>query len=256
MIEEMQSLHEGYLGWLRSETEFRELDDWVEITTPFLDRHNDRLQIYARREKGGYLLTDDGYVLEDLEQSGCDVRSSGRRQAILSLTLNGFGVSEVDNALRVNASADDFGQRKHDLVQAMLAVNDIFYVVQPAASTGLFHEDVAGWFDAAKVRYTPNVKFTGVSGYDHLFGFVIPKSDEMPERIVRSFNYPTRTSAQSMAFSWVDTKDARPAEAQAYAILNDAARAVSGDLLDAMRRYDVRPVRWSEREGALAELAA
>jgi hypothetical protein len=29
------------------------------ITTPYLDRHNDTLQIYARSENGALVLTDD-----------------------------------------------------------------------------------------------------------------------------------------------------------------------------------------------------
>ena len=161
MIDEVQALLEEYWTWLRSKTTLREINDWIEITTPYLDRHNDRLQIYAKRQGDRYLLTDDGYILEDLEQSGCEIKG-GRRQALLEMTLNGFGVREIENELRVYASQDDFALRKHNLVQAMLAVNDIFYVVQPASVTNLFYEDVVSWFEASEVRYTPNVKFTGI----------------------------------------------------------------------------------------------
>jgi len=52
-----------YVAWLKDKTSLRQLEDWIEITTPYLDRHNDHLQIYAKRLNGGYLLTDDGYVL-------------------------------------------------------------------------------------------------------------------------------------------------------------------------------------------------
>ena len=48
----------------------------------------------------------------------------------------------------------------------------------------LFYEDVVAWLDLHDVRYTPKVKFTGKTGYDHLFDFVIPKSRRQPERIV------------------------------------------------------------------------
>ena len=255
MIDEVQALLEEYWTWLRSKTTLREINDWIEITTPYLDRHNDRLQIYAKRQGDRYLLTDDGYILEDLEQSGCEIKG-GRRQALLEMTLNGFGVREIENELRVYASQDDFALRKHNLVQAMLAVNDIFYVVQPASVTNLFYEDVVSWFEASEVRYTPNVKFTGISGYDHVFEFVIPKSSERPERIVRSINRPSRDRAQSMAFSWIDTKDARPFESRAYAILNDSTANIPAGVLDAMRNYEVHPVRWSERESAVLEFAA
>ena len=51
------------LGWLRDNTILRQMEDWVEITTPYVDRHNDRLQIYAKRQQEGYVLTDDGTFL-------------------------------------------------------------------------------------------------------------------------------------------------------------------------------------------------
>ncbi len=37
---------------------------------------------------------------------------------------------------------------------------------------------VVTWLDVHDVRYTPKVKFTGKTGFDHLFDFVIPKSVE------------------------------------------------------------------------------
>ena len=255
MTEEIQALLDQYWEWLRDKTTLRQVNGWVEITTPYLDRHNDRLQIYAIRRDGGYLLADGGYVLDDLEQSGCRI-DGGRREALLAMTLNGFGVRRAENQLQVNATKSNFALRKHNLLQAMLAVNDMFYVAPPAVAN-LFYEDVIEWLDASNVRYTPNVKFTGASGYDHLFPFVIPKSNAQPERILRPINRPNRERAQAMAFSWIDTRDVRPSESRAYAILNDsAAGSVSAAVLDAMRSYEVNPILWSEREKSLPELAA
>ena len=58
MINEIQSLVDEYTRWLKEKTLIRRVDEWVEITTPYLDRHNDYLQIYARRRNGDYVLTD------------------------------------------------------------------------------------------------------------------------------------------------------------------------------------------------------
>ena len=134
MIGEVQSLLDQYWSWLREETRLREIEKWIEITTPYLDRHNDNLQIYVSRSDEGLLLTDDGYVLEDLEQSGCKL-DTDKRQALLKMTLNGFGVRIQENgkALEVVASTHDFALRKHNLVQAMLAVSDLFYLASPSS---------------------------------------------------------------------------------------------------------------------------
>ena len=254
MISDVQSLLEQYWVWLRDKTTLREVGDWVEITTPYIDRHNDRLQIYAQRQNGAYVLTDDGYTLADLEQSGCHI-DSPKRQALLKMTLNGFGVQIRERALEVHASPDNFALRKHNLVQAMLSVNDLFYLASPVVAS-LFYEDVVAWLDLSEIRYTPKVSFTGKSGYPHLFDFVIPRSKQQPERVLRAISRPSRDTAQAMAFSWIDTKEVRSSESRAYAVLNDSEHAISESVLDAMRNYDVRPVLWSGREQVRQELAA
>ena len=256
MIDEVQSLLDRYWKWLRDETALREVGDWVEITTPYLDRHNDCPQIYAEHRNGGFVLTDDGYTVDDLEQFGCALNTP-RRQELLRTTLNGFGVqfSNVTKALEVRASVDNFALRKHNLVQAMLAVNDLFYL-ESATVASLFYEDVVTWLEACEIRYTPKVRFAGKSGYDHQFDFVIPKSRHRPERVLRAITRPSRNTAQMMTFAWVDTRGVRSPDAQAYAILNDSDRPISQSVLDAIRNYDVRPVTWSDREEAREELAA
>ncbi len=254
MIDEIQKLIQDYASWLRDKTSLRQVDEWVEITTPYLDRHNDYMQIYARKANGGYLLTDDGHTIGDLEQSGCKLQSP-KRQELLKMTLNGFGVHMSDSALEVHASPDNFSLRKHNLVQAMLAVNDMFYLAVPMV-TSLFYEDVVAWLDLHEVRYTPKVTFTGKSGYDHLFDLVIPKSRRQPERILQAINRPSRDTAQALAFAWYDTKEVRPPDSKVYAILNDSEQTVSGAVLEALRNYEIHPVPWSKRQDVQEELAA
>lgn len=171
------------------------------------------------------------------------------------MTLNGFGVQLEEKALQVHASPDNFALRKHNLVQAMLAVNDMFFLAVPMVSS-LFYEDVIAWLDTHEIRFTPKVKFTGKTGYDHLFDFVIPKSRRQPERIIQAINRPSRDTAQSVVLSWVDTKEVRSPDSRAYALLNDSEQSVSSAVVDALRSYDVKPVPWSERESVREELAA
>jgi hypothetical protein len=254
MIEDIQMLLDAYHAWLKDKTVLRQIGPWAEITTPYLDRHNDYVQIYAKKNSAGYVLTDDGYTINDLEQSGCKLQSP-KRQELLKMTLNGFGVQLQGNALEVHASPDNFALRKHNLVQAMLAVNDMFYLAAPMVAS-LFYEDVVAWLDVYDIRYTPKVKFTGKTGYDHLFDFVIPKSRRQPERIIQTINRPNRDTAQAVVLSWIDTKEIRSADSRAYALLNDSEQTLSPAVIDALWSYDVHPVPWSQRESVREELAA
>jgi len=254
MIDEIQKLLNNYHSWLRDKTSLRQVSDWVEITTPYVDRHNDYLQIYAQRRNGDLVLTDDGYIIKDLKLSGCELESKKRRD-LLQMTLNGFGIKLEEEALVVHASSDNFAARKHNLLQAMLAVNDLFYLAVPMVAS-LFLEDVTSWLDLRAIRYTPKVKFTGKTGYDHLFDFVIPKSRTQPERILQAINRPSRDTAQAVVLAWIDTREVRPPDSKAYAVLNDSEQKISSAVVDALHNYDVKPVPWSERESVGNELAA
>ncbi|MCH8956047.1 DUF1829 domain-containing protein [candidate division KSB1 bacterium] len=255
MMEEIEKLIHQYTLWLKDKTTLKQVgENWVQITTPHLDRHNDCLQIYARKKDGGFALTDDGYTIEDLLNSGCNL-DTPKRQELLKMTISGFGIQNRKNALEIHATRENFALKKHNLLQAMLAVNDLFFLAQPMISS-LFYEDVVEWLDTAEIRYTPKVKFTGKSGYDHMFDFVIPKSKVQPERILQTITRPSRDTAQALAFKWVDTKEVREPHSKAYAFLNDQEHAVAQGVIEALNNYDTIPVLWSERAGVRQELAA
>lgn len=99
----------------------REVGDWVKITTPYLDRHNDHIEVYIVKEPDGYLLTDDGQTLQDLEQCGFD---DPHGEKLPWDTINTLGVTIEDGEITIRATSGDFAIRKHDLIQAILAIND------------------------------------------------------------------------------------------------------------------------------------
>jgi len=253
MIEEIGSLLDAYSKWLRDKSQLKELESgYIEVTTPYLDRHNDYLQLYVQKEDEQYILTDAGEVITDLRLSGCELETP-KRQALLKSTLNGFGVQIEDDILSIRADRENFPIKKHNLVQAMLATNDLFFLAAPTVAS-LFLEDVTSWLISNEIRFTPNVKFTGKTGYDHLFDFVIPSSNTAPERLLRAISRPDKNMAKALAFAWVDTREVRSPESRFYAFLNDGDRAVSGSVVNALRNYQIHPIRWSERDSAREEL--
>ena len=222
IVAEIERLLHDYRNWLKDKTTLREVNEsWVEITTPYLDRHNDMLQIYARRENGGFVLSDDSYIINDLEASGCNL--TGKRQELLKMTLQGFGVKLNREAIEVHATSGNFPLRKHSLIQAMLAVNDLFYLAKPVVEN-LFFEDVLAWLDEKDIRYILKPKFPGISGYDQLFDFVIPKSRNQPERFLQAITRPTRETATLFIHAWNDTRPNRAGDSKACLLYtSDAA---------------------------------
>ena len=247
-------LVENYYAWLKERTQLKNLDTAVEITTPFLDRHNDYIQIYLLNSEGGLLLSDDGYTISDLELSGCNLNTR-KRMEILHTTLNVFGVSLVDGALQVKANETNFPSQKHNLLQAILAVNDLFYVAR-ANVQNFFSEDVSLWLDENNVRYVPDATFAGKSNFNHKFDFIIPRSKVAPERIIRAINNPSKEGAMNMAFAWIDTIEQRKGNSQAYALLNNTDKTIDKSISDALSNYGIISVPWTERTRYIEQFSA
>ena len=127
MIETIQDLVQDYHAWLKGNTELSQLENGcVIITTPFLDRHNDHVEVFVKRNGSGFLLTDGGETLTDLAMTGCEL-DSPERQSLLQMTLNGFGVRVDGDELQVQATSEQFPRRTHNLVQAILALGKLPY---------------------------------------------------------------------------------------------------------------------------------
>ncbi|RIV18828.1 DUF1829 domain-containing protein [Alicyclobacillaceae bacterium I2511] len=249
-------LQQMYLDWLKERVKYRDIHDAIEITTPLLDHHNDFMQIYVTKHGSSLRLSDAGYIMNDLDMSGIDIDSSLRRKEILQVILNRYGVSiSANDELFVDTSVEMFPQRKHMLLQAMMAVNDMFMTSRTNVSS-IFLEEVENFFIKNEVVYVQNINFTGRSGLTHSFDFVLPKMKSKPERVVQTFNNPTRQNAEVLLFAWNDTRGTRQADTQLYAILNDADRKVSPDVLSALGQYEVKDILWTKREKHLMDLIA
>ena len=246
-------LVDAYISWLRSNVSAESLEQGVtELTTPFLDRHNDYLQVYVERQGDIYLLSDDGYILGELKSIGVESRGS-RREQLLAELISGYGVTINGSELQTKASDSELGQRVHNMVQAMLSVDDMFVLAQPTVNN-IFVEDVAKFFDDRDIRYTPRAKFSGKSGLDHLVDFVVPKSRKSPERIVSVVNTPRRDRVSNLLFAVNDTRAVRGLDTIYYALVNDARQGVSAEILRALDEYSVKAQLWSRRELLVDEL--
>ena len=61
---DIQKMINDYTDWLNSGFTAVQVGEYYELTTPYLDRYNDHMQIYVKQESNGsYLLTDDGDII-------------------------------------------------------------------------------------------------------------------------------------------------------------------------------------------------
>lgn len=252
---ETKDLIDSYFDWLKSKTQCRSFGSFSEITTPFLDRHNDYLQIYMSSNEQEILLTDNGYTLSDLAMSGCSIDTE-KRKKILHRVLRGFGVSiNSQDELFITSSVKNFAQHKHSLIQAMLAVGDIFFTVNPSQQN-FFFEEVSDWFTSINARFSDRISFVGQSGLTNQFDFLIPKSDKEPERIIKTINSASLNNIKLVAFAWNDIQLTRQDDTMGLVIMNDYENPIPPEVTGALNHYGMIPISWSQKEEAKELLAA
>jgi len=252
MSNNCKNLIEQYINWLHEQISISEIDGICEITTPFLDRHNDFLQIYFIEDGESHILSDGGYILSDLKMSGFDINTE-KRSDILSTIIQGFGVKIEKSELIVRATNKDIAQKKHLLIQAMLAVNDLFVMAQPTVAS-LFLEDVEEFLNSKNIRFISKLSFIGKSGYSHYFDFAIPKSTKAPDRLIKAISSPNRNNISSLIFSWNDIRNNRPEDSKAIAFLNNKEKSVSAESINALSTYGIDSIYWSERQDKVTTL--
>jgi hypothetical protein len=100
----------------------RRIDEiWTEITTPYLDRHNDYLQIFVKQDDDGYVLTDDGWMIDEAAISG-HTEDFAEFSEYLEYMKELYGVEIEEEAITIKATAETFILSKHKLIQAMLDI--------------------------------------------------------------------------------------------------------------------------------------
>jgi len=238
---------EDYFTWLRAQASISRSAHWHLITMPFLDRHNDHLQIAVHPSGDSLLLSDLGRTLADLEDSGVNL-DTYRRRALLQEILNGCGVRlSEDRSLQVLAGPQSFPPSVHALLQAMQALDGLSCLA-PSVCVRLTAQHVCAWLNRHEIPHESPVRFQGASGFEHSFDVLVPGSEERPICILHVAGRPERRVAQQFAFAWHDVRKARPNGALAFAILDEPLTWVHPNVLDALERYDIRALYWSDRD--------
>ena len=237
---------ETYIKWIKKNSAERIIDGYTEITTPFLDPHNDAIQFYVRREGEVFVFTDDGYTINDLEMNGVKL-SAGKRKQLISDMANMMNVQIEGNEIKAVAPAPTLvPQTMHTMLQAILKFSDMLYSVSPRIKS-LFFEDVKDFFSDNEIRFSSSPMYAGQSGLPQRFDFVIPGFKQQPERMVTVINQPSKQSVQSAIFSWDDVRRIRKDESEGVLILNDKQKR-NLSLAEAAKNRGMHAYWWSDRE--------
>ncbi len=247
-------LKEQYIKWLEDEITLNKINEYLEITSPFLDRYNDYLQVYAKMDNDNeILLTDDAYTLNNLKMAGVDINSPRRKQ-LLDNFLNKYKVQLDNDALTIKTGVEDFPQKLLFLMQTMLNVDDMFMLSQNRVSS-IFLDDIKEFLDSREIFYSENVNFVGKSGFFYYYDYLIQRTKNKPERLCKVINNPNKQNFQSTMFMWNDTKETRNEDSKLIVFLNDENK-IDSSIIEGFKNYNVDTILWSEKDKKIDILSA
>lgn len=241
----------GYTDWLNSNFSAVKVGEFYELTTPYLDRYNDHIQIYVKQnENGSYFLTDDGYIIGNLISAGVPMlRSAKRRETLMRIARN-FGVTVNGNDLEIQATRSERPQRTHMLLQAMLTIDDMF-IAEPNNVKSFFTEDVGLYLDSHDIFYSRDFSLVGKTGSLYVYDYHMQRTRSKPERYCKAINKITESSRNLTLFNWIDTQEKRADNGELILFLNDD-KEINGSDLEALQTYNVHYILWSQRQNAEA----
>ncbi|MCL1994861.1 MAG: DUF1828 domain-containing protein [Defluviitaleaceae bacterium] len=123
----INKLIDEYARQLKQEITVTKFGEFYEVTIPYLDRFNDYLQIYVKQDTEGKItMTDDGYIIDNLNSSGVIFKEDSKLKNMLDKILHNFSLSLDNGAITTIVSANNFVQKKKSMLQAMLCIDGLF----------------------------------------------------------------------------------------------------------------------------------
>lgn len=245
---------DSYLRWLREHLHVSAAAEGaIVISTPFLDRHHDELEIFVEREGDRLLLSDDGYTLRDLRHAGIDLSKGARREHLVRILAN-HGVALEGDELQIRTDERGFAKHKHAMIQAMLAVDGLHVTARETVAK-FFKEDVEEFLRAQGAPIFPDANLPGRSGFEHHFDALLPRGLTHPDRVIKAVATLDTDRAKALCFAIDDARKVRSTPLEVLAYLDDREKKPTQEVLAALRQYQVKPILWSERTAHLAEIS-
>jgi len=244
---DIKKIIDDYGNWIKSEITTEKFGEYYELTTPYLDRFNDYFQIYVKQESdGSIIMTDDGYIINNLNSSGIMFKSGSKRKMLLDGIVKNFSLKLEGNAIVANATASNVSQKKHQMVQAMLRIDDMFEI-SPEHVKNFFIEDIELFFNSNDIFYSRDFSLIGKTGSVYTYEFHFQRTRSKPERFCKAINKVNESQRNLTIFNWIDTQEKRKDEGELIVMLNDENKVSEVDT-DAFKSYKIKPVPFSGRQ--------
>lgn len=244
-----EQLSNEYFEWATKNIDFS-LDsskNWVLIKTPFVDMYNDQIEIFVEQKNDYYIVSDDGYTLDELDTLGFDFRSSTKRKKIFDSILLNFGVTVKNSELIITIqNIKEFPSAQNRLIQCMIQTFDLLQTTREKVAN-FFLDDISNFFLEKELPFSTNLSITGKTGNPANFEFILGKTKNAPERALKTVNRPTPTAYQEPLMKIVDVRDYKP-QMKFYILANDTDISLSDSFINSFVNYNIEILKWSQKD--------
>lgn len=255
LVNQLESLFDQ---WNKKHLNFTHHEDFIEITTPFVDMHHDLIQLYFtdKNDDTPFTLTDDGYIINQLEMLGININNTQKRKEFFEVTLRSFGVNydKKNNELYVTFDQlEDYPKKQHNLLQCIIKISDMLLTSRNTI-IGIFTEEIQDYFEEKNVIYSANLGFIGQTGNQQIFDFVIPHTKKSNEKLIKAVNKPSGENYINALFPFTDVRSVRE-KADFLVIANDINSPISEKFQSSLTNWKVEILPWSTREEWVKDLS-
>jgi len=237
-----------YTEWLKNNIKMHTINGHIEVQTPFLDNHNDYIHFYIKKENGKYIFTDNGYTINDLMMSGCNLTNAPNREKILEILTNSYGVKKDNDELIIEATEENLPMKIHMFLHSIMSVSNMFMLAEPNIKK-IFFQDVKTFFDTNEIKYETDKKIKGASGLSHEIDIYIPSSNGRKNKLISITNTPTPKNIKPILYTLKDIKN----NGNKYVIMNDIKQKISENVVNAVIHDGITPIFWKKKEDYLLE---
>lgn len=128
-MENLKDFEKNYLNFLKSNLSVKKIETAHEIVLPFEDHIGDSIvcYVYDKKENGMFLVSDDGYIINNLIDTGMNIGKKSRKRKTIEqiCMLSGVSLSD-DNEMTVLSSEEDLPSKVHQLAMTMLQIDAMY----------------------------------------------------------------------------------------------------------------------------------
>ncbi|MFC6165300.1 DUF1828 domain-containing protein [Lactiplantibacillus dongliensis] len=246
----IQSLQQAYLDWATQKQTFETQANFTTIRTPFVDMYHDTIELFIEHQAGQYILSDDGYTLDELDTLDLQLssgRASKKRQAYFNQICLNFGIQVHQKELQIRfTDLAAMPQKQFQLVQGMLQIMDMLQTSRDRVSD-YFLEDIRNYFFEKELSFVEDVSFQGQTGnminFNYIFG---KKSINDKAKAIKAVNRPKSIAYESPLMGIIDVRDSRP-DTDFYVLANDT-ESISDKFISSFENYSIPVLQWSKRD--------